>query len=459
MPHPRPITYQTCKVCERFEQEGLGTPIIGAHVPHHKTAHLAKMPIHSWYYFTLGFSPSFVDYVIRSKSIAQEETIFDPFVGTGTTLIEAKLNGIRAFGLDANDFMVFAAKVKTNWNVNLQEFEAVAASLIQAISPLIEKLRADSKQRVITDFLSDNDLLSPQSDLANLSISPLLERYFSDLPAKKLLAIKHVIGNLESSTNKDILLLALASILVPSSNVRFGPGFGLIKPKADVDVLSLLKEKIERITSDLKYVQQLNCDVPTSVCLGDARNLSGTFENKKYNHVITSPPYPGDHEYTRHTRLELAFLDFVDDMQSIRTIKKRMIRGSTRNVYSIDNEVEYIQKFKEITRIIDQVQFRVKETRGTSGFEKLYHRVVGEYFGGMFLSLQQIHERLETGGTVALLVGDSHGFKMVHIETARLLKLLAEDIGFKVQSIELWQNKKSTAHSFYLPENILNLVK
>ncbi|MFX0117146.1 MAG: DNA methyltransferase [Candidatus Hodarchaeota archaeon] len=459
MPHPRPITYKSCEVCEGIDRKGFPRPIIGSQIPRHQPGDINKIPVHSWYSFTLSYSPKFVDYVIRSKKISAEDIILDPFVGAGTTCVEAKLKGIESAGIDANDFMVFAAGVKTSWDIDLEQFKEIAMGLIQNVTPIVKSLKINSKQKVLPDFLSKNDRSQAKGLADRLELTPLLERYFSPLPARKLLVIKKAISEFESSKIRDLLFLSLASILVPCSNVRFGPGFGLIKPKADVDVLSYLKEKIERIIADLTFVQTLDHDLPVSVCLGDARKSSKALNGRFFDHVITSPPYPGDHEYTRHTRLELAFLDFVDDMESIRAIKKRMIRGSTRNVYVEDKEVEHIRKFEEITRIIDQVQLRVKETKGTSGFEKLYHRVVGEYFGGMFLSLQQIYEKLETGGTVALLVGDSHGFKMVHIETARLLKLLAEDIGFKIQDIELWQNKKSTAHSFYLPENILNLVK
>jgi hypothetical protein len=170
----------------------------------------------------------------------------------------------------------------------------------------------------------------------------------------------------------------LASILVPSANVRFGPGFGLTKPRYDVNVLQLFKDKLARMISDLEFVQRIEHVGSSEAIIGDTRKLRACTNEKIFDYVITSPPYPGDHDYTRHTRLELSFLDFFSA--------------------------------------------RAK-------------------------------------GIATFLVGDSHAFKMVHIETARLLGEIGKDVGFSAYDIELWWNKRSTSHNFLLPEYILHLKK
>lgn len=62
-------------------------------------------------------------------------------------------------------------------------------------------------------------------------------------------------------------------------------------------------------------------------------------------------------------------------------------------------------------------------------------------------------------GKIALLVSDSHAFKMVHIQTAELLKKIGEDLGYINPEIVLWQLKNSTSHKYQLRENILILQK
>ncbi len=79
------------------------------------------------------------------------------------------------------------------------------------------------------------------------------------------------------------------------------------------------------------------------------------------------------------------------------------------------------------------------------------------YFGGMKRHLEAAFGGLRHRGKAAYVVGDSRSFKMVHIKTAKILAKIAEDIGFEVVGIELWRDRRSTAHEEPLPENVLVL--
>jgi len=52
--------------------------------------------------------------------------ILDPFCGTGTTIVESKLNRIPAIGIEANPFAHFATSVKTDWSIKREELESMA---------------------------------------------------------------------------------------------------------------------------------------------------------------------------------------------------------------------------------------------------------------------------------------------------------------------------------------------
>ena len=91
--------------------------------------------------------------------------------------------------------------------------------------------------------------------------------------------------------------------------------------------------------------------------------------------------------------------------------------------------------------------------------KKLYTRLVWEYFGGMYNTLSECYTVLKPGGKIALLVSDSHAFKMVHIQTAEILKEIGERIGYTNSEIVLWQMKNSTSHKYQLRENILIIQK
>ena len=80
----------------------------------------------------------------------------------------------------------------------------------------------------------------------------------------------------------------------------------------------------------------------------------------------------------------------------------------------------------------------------TSGFEKLYHKVVAHYFGGMRRHFRALRPKLKPKASLAYVLGDQLSFLMVPIATAELLGEVAEAEGFKVVGRELWRERVGT---------------
>jgi hypothetical protein len=89
---------------------------------------------HAWYRFVLSFPPHLVRYYLEDFGLTPNQTILDPFCGTGTTLIEAKLLGFQSIGVEANPFAHFASEAKTNWNINAQELRRAAREIGTLVS-------------------------------------------------------------------------------------------------------------------------------------------------------------------------------------------------------------------------------------------------------------------------------------------------------------------------------------
>ena len=81
---------------------------------------------HDWYRFVLSFPPHLVQDYIGKFGLNQKSVILDPFCGTGTTLVEAKLAGMKAIGLEGNLFPHFASSVKTDWNLDAEKLSTRA---------------------------------------------------------------------------------------------------------------------------------------------------------------------------------------------------------------------------------------------------------------------------------------------------------------------------------------------
>ena len=56
--------------------------------------------IHDWYRFVLSFPPHLVRQYIKEFLLTGDSLVFDPFCGTGTTLVEAKKLGVKSLGFE-----------------------------------------------------------------------------------------------------------------------------------------------------------------------------------------------------------------------------------------------------------------------------------------------------------------------------------------------------------------------
>ena len=89
-------------------------------------------PFHNWYRFVLSYPPHLVRDYIKDFGLDNKTKVLDPFCGTGTTNLEAKLKQIPSIGLEANPFPHFASSVKVDWNVNPSIIESVVEEVCQS---------------------------------------------------------------------------------------------------------------------------------------------------------------------------------------------------------------------------------------------------------------------------------------------------------------------------------------
>lgn len=90
---------------------------------------------HDFYRYPARFSPVFAREAVLSFS-AVGDTVVDPFMGGGTSLVEARLHGRNAVGTDISSLAVFVAQVKTRLmsNRDMQEVENWAASIEDSLN-------------------------------------------------------------------------------------------------------------------------------------------------------------------------------------------------------------------------------------------------------------------------------------------------------------------------------------
>ena len=119
-------------------------------------------------------------------------------------------------------------------------------------------------------------------------------------------------------------------------------------------------------------------------------------------HVLST--YPTEHDYTRNSRLELALQAQATNIESLRLIKRQIIRSHTKNIYKADDDAALVASIPEIQRIATRLDR--KSARSGSGFVKYHPFVVREYFGGMYRHFQSVVPLLKEGANCAYVVGD-----------------------------------------------------
>jgi DNA modification methylase len=406
--------------------------------------------IHEWYRFVLSYPPHLVRDYLKDFDLPKRGVILDPFCGTGTTLVEAQLNGFNATGLEANPFPAFASRVKTDWTVNPDNLEA-----------RFHEIADKTTQKLLTEGFDDRGLgARPNSNLRRLPAQAeraLINNSISPIPLHKALTLLEEINKYNDTPEHKYLLLALAKALVTSiGNLKFGPEVGIGKIKVDVPVVGSWQVEIKRTISDLRQLRA--ADYPqATVHLADARQAAAILAPTSIDAVITSPPYPNEKDYTRTTRLESVILGFYQDMPQIRQFKKDLIRSNTRSVYVTDGDDRWVEKNTKIQAIAKEIEDRRVALGKSSGFEKLYPRITKLYFGGMARHLTELTHILRPNAQLAYVVGDQASYLQVMIRTGELLGEIAEEIGYEVIRIDLFRTRFATATQEDLREEVLVL--
>lgn len=405
---------------------------------------------HDWYRFVLSFPPHLVRDYLNKFGLDKNSVILDPFCGTGTTLVEVKLAGMRGIGLEGNPFPHFASTVKTNWALDADE-------LSLRTRQIADQALASLKSQGIDDNLSFGNL----KDIKLKTLSPdieklLLTNSISPLPLHKTLVLFECLQQHKEESFYGHALLALGNALVfKISNLHFGPEVGVKKPKDDMSVIANWLLEIEKIANDLRRVEGQPFP-ETKVHLADARTIA-MLEPTSINAVITSPPYPNEKDYTRTTRLESVLLGFINSKEELRELKRRLVRSNTRGIYKEDDDDKLISDFPEIQRIADEIEKRRIELGKDSGFEKLYPRAAKLYFGGMAKHLADLRKVLRPGAQLAYVVGDQASYLRVMIRTGQILGDIAQKLGYELTGIDLFRTRLATATKEQLREEVVIL--
>ncbi len=407
---------------------------------------------HNWYRFVLSYPPHLVRDYLTNFDLKPGQSCLDPFCGTGTTIVESRLRGFTAYGLEANPIAHFASTVKTTWNINPFQLIDDAREIAAAAHQILLSQEIDDEKPFKEDFYTLQLRHLPE-EAATL----LLTNSISPVPLHKSLVLLELIRKAKSHPAYNHWLLALANALVFSiSNLHFGPEVGVRKPKIDTQVIAPWLANVQRMADDIQSVQGQIFPQAT-IHHADSRVAASYLAPASIDAVITSPPYPNEKDYTRTTRLESVILGFINNKAELRALKGTLVRSNTRSVYVADQDHLLVADNQEVQRIAREIEARRLALGKTSGFEKLYPRVTQLYFGGMARHLADLRPILRPGAQLAYVVGDQASYLRIMIRTGQILAQIAESLGYQLDRIDLFRTRFATATKEELREEVVVL--
>lgn len=415
-----------------------------------------KAPIHRWFTYPAGFSYKAVEYSFQQFNIEAGATVYDPFMGSGTTNLVAKEKGINSYGVEAHPFVFPITKCKMTWNVDL-------GIIGTALSIIKENLTAN----VVSEEKANKIIIE--------EFPELVVKCFLPLTLYDLMLIRNCIKTLPIG-DKEKLFLNVGLICTLRKVSIAATGWPYIAPNK-IKITSISKKGydtfadfVRSMAEDIistKFVYQE--DSTHHIFLGDSRNTVGEVPDECVEHIFTSPPYLNNFDYADRTRLEMYFMGDAKDWSDIcQLVRTKLITSATTQINRSDERYKFRDDFIKDNpaeyEFLSNAVKKLSELRKVKGGKKSYDLLVIGYFNDIYQIIKDNYRVLKHNSVARYILGDSAPYG-VHIPTDELIGKIGCNIGFSRYSIEelrvrgdKWKENPQR-HSVKLRETIVTLYK
>lgn len=292
------------------------------------------------------------------KDVQNVETVFDPFMGSGTVLVEGMLAGINnIYGNDINPLALYLSKVKTT-RLDMTQLQQSSQLLYDRIEDVYNRSAiqindADEIMRCIynLDLTAKNGWGAEapkylqkyvQDNLINIEVPEFknIGYWFKPRVILLLSLIKNEINKICDKDIRDFIYAAFSETIRFVSNRRNGEFKMFRMPANKVDEFNpdvinefktILIRNIEKMSAFNEACTDIGCGSTVSIFDNNATSLEDIPDNS-VDLVITSPPY-GDSRttvaYGEYSRLSLQWLDlFGLSEKEIMGIDKTLMGGN-----------------------------------------------------------------------------------------------------------------------------------
>lgn len=381
----------------------------------------AKDPFCRWFPYLEGYSPKFVETILRLYA-PNARRILDPFGGTATTAFEAASRGLSAYICEVNPVMQFIFEVKSE--VRLLGSKA-RKELARQIGSLAEQF--DSQQQ---DYPLHAGLNADYHAAFGNSI------FFEDDNYQQVLRTRSLIESLREQNPllARVLMVAVFGSLLPASRLKRA---GDVRYMTEREVAKkgiprfseVVVAKLFEIKSDIRNPRLDLKSRPLLIC-SDAKRIRD-LPSLQVDTVITSPPYVNGTNYFRNTKLELWFLGCLSSKDDLGAFRKLAITAGINDVTVKGSQPAHHPK---VERVVEQLK--------ENAYDQRIPRMVASYFAEMTEVFEGLRHHLTDGATVAVDIGDSN-YGGVHVPADQLFIECFGDLGYDLRDEVLLRERRS----------------
>lgn len=216
------------------------------------------------------------------------DLIYDPFVGSGTTLLASEVLDRKSFGNDINHIAVLISKFKT---LELSEKD------ISELKSYIENFKGEYLDgcRTIKCFSY-----------------PSVKHWFCENAIKALSFIKQSIGELKNAKQQLFCAVVMSSMINTISNQESDTRYAA-KPREDLTLEKandIYIKKINIAIDCFAEFKKLKRNLDTKVVVADSRDCSDLLGENTADMIFTSPPYINTYDYYLYHKHRMNWLEF-----------------------------------------------------------------------------------------------------------------------------------------------------
>ena len=361
--------------------------------------------------YSLGFQPAktipeIPRWFLRKYAL-QTYDVFDPFAGSGTTIIETLKYGASSIWLDYHPLSRLMCRVRTD--------HFSPTEILLETREIISHAIREEKGPQTVDF-SNKDF------------------WFQKPVQEGLEILRYLIQN-SGETVQPVLWLVFAATVRKCSDMNDGmllaarrPHIEKIPRRSRCDVYGHFERYARKAAAAIdEWNGEVHClsAQATEHCSSDARSING---HEMCDAIVTSPPYVNAIDYVWASKFELHWLGLVaSDTDRLELYSQEI---GTERIPSAEYRKLGRTGHSGLDPLIEDI-YLARKYKATKGQNELRARVVYKYFNDMREHLDSSFSALRSGGYYCFSVGDQSTICGVGIPVASFLAEFASEIGFR----------------------------